>query len=75
MPRRSGGGRTRLSYAKSGPTWRSEAFEENFRAVDPASFERITASFAHWDDIDVRVHGHVISWPLPGDRVTSGETR
>ena len=34
---------------------------ENFRAADPASFERITASFAHWDDIDVYIRGRVIS--------------
>jgi anthraniloyl-CoA monooxygenase len=34
---------------------------ENFRAADPASFERITASFAHWDDIDVHIRGRVIS--------------
>ena len=33
---------------------------ENFRAADPVSFERITASFAHWDDIDVHVRGRVI---------------
>src|SRR6186713_2749072 len=34
---------------------------ENFRAADPASFNRITASFAHWDDIDVHIRGRVIS--------------
>jgi anthraniloyl-CoA monooxygenase len=34
---------------------------ENFRAADAASFERITASFAHWDDIDVHVRGRVIT--------------
>ena len=34
---------------------------ENFRAADAASFERITASFAHWDDIDVYVRGRVIT--------------
>src|SRR6186713_822692 len=34
---------------------------ENFRAADPASFDRITASFAHWDDIDVHIRGRVIS--------------
>ena len=34
---------------------------ENFRAADPESCDRITASFAHWDDIDVHVHGRVIS--------------
>ena len=34
---------------------------ENFRAADRTSFERITASFAHWDDIDVHVRGRVIT--------------
>ena len=34
---------------------------ENFRAADAATFERITASFAHWDDIDVHVRGRVIT--------------
>jgi anthraniloyl-CoA monooxygenase len=34
---------------------------ENFRTADPASFDRITASFAHWDDIDVHVRGRVIT--------------
>jgi anthraniloyl-CoA monooxygenase len=26
---------------------------ENFRAADRPTFDRITSSFAHWDDIDV----------------------
>src|SRR6187402_114057 len=39
----------------------SDQTMENFRAADPASFERITASFAHWDDIDVHVRGRVIT--------------
>jgi anthraniloyl-CoA monooxygenase len=34
---------------------------ENFRAADPESCDRITASFAHWDDIDVHVRGRVIT--------------
>src|SRR5262245_527134 len=34
---------------------------ENFRAADRPTFDRITASFAHWDDIDVHVHGRVIT--------------
>src|SRR6185436_6834334 len=34
---------------------------ENFRAADRPTFDRITASFAHWDDIDVHVRGRVIS--------------
>ena len=34
---------------------------ENFRAADPQSFDRITSSFAHWDDIDVHVRGRVIT--------------
>jgi len=32
----------------------------NFRAADPPSFEAMTSSFAHWDDIDVHVGGRVI---------------
>ena len=34
---------------------------ENFRAADPETCGRIEASFAHWDDIDVHVHGRVIT--------------
>ncbi len=34
---------------------------ENFRAADRPTFDRITASFAHWDDIDVHVRGRVIT--------------
>src|SRR5262245_42678656 len=34
---------------------------ENFRAADPQSCERITSSFAHWDDIDVHIHDRVIT--------------
>ena len=33
----------------------------NFRAADPETFEQIESSFAHWDDIDVHVHGRVIT--------------
>ncbi|HEX5214055.1 MAG TPA: bifunctional salicylyl-CoA 5-hydroxylase/oxidoreductase [Vicinamibacterales bacterium] len=33
----------------------------NFRAADVETFDRITASFAHWDDIDVHVRDRVIS--------------
>jgi anthraniloyl-CoA monooxygenase len=36
---------------------------ENFRAADEPSFQAITTQFAHWDDIDVVVHGR---------RITSG---
>ena len=36
---------------------------ENFRAADEPTFRAITENFAHWDDIDVVVHGH---------RITSG---
>src|SRR4029453_13560405 len=39
----------------------SDQTMENFRAADAESFERITASFAHWDDIDVHVRGRVIT--------------
>ena len=34
---------------------------ENFRAADPVSHQRITDSFAHWDDIDVHVKGQVVT--------------
>ena len=33
----------------------------NFRVADVETFDRITASFAHWDDIDVHVRDRVIS--------------
>ncbi|MEO8624850.1 MAG: FAD-dependent monooxygenase, partial [bacterium] len=36
---------------------------ENFRAADEPTFRAITDNFAHWDDIDVVVHGQ---------RITSG---
>src|SRR4029079_15834658 len=36
---------------------------ENFRAADEPTFRAITENFAHWDDIDVFVHGR---------RMTSG---
>ncbi len=34
---------------------------ENFRAADSDTCDRIASSFAHWDDIDVHVHGRVIT--------------
>ena len=34
---------------------------ENFRAADPETCDQIVSSFAHWDDIDVHVHGRVIT--------------
>jgi anthraniloyl-CoA monooxygenase len=36
---------------------------ENFRVADEPTFRAITEHFAHWDDIDVVVHGR---------RITSG---
>jgi anthraniloyl-CoA monooxygenase len=36
---------------------------ENFRAADEPTYQAITNNFAHWDDIDVFVHGR---------RITSG---
>ena len=36
---------------------------ENFRAADESTYRAITSNFAHWDDIDVVVHGR---------RITSG---
>ncbi|MBV8749591.1 MAG: bifunctional salicylyl-CoA 5-hydroxylase/oxidoreductase, partial [Candidatus Eremiobacteraeota bacterium] len=32
----------------------------NIAAADPPTYERIAASFVHWDDIDVHVRGRVI---------------
>src|SRR5579863_3214797 len=32
----------------------------NVQAADPSSYQRISESFTHWDDIDVHVHGRVI---------------
>jgi anthraniloyl-CoA monooxygenase len=34
---------------------------ENFRAADPETCDRITSSFAHWDDIDVHIHDRIIT--------------
>jgi anthraniloyl-CoA monooxygenase len=34
---------------------------ENFRAADVETYDQIASSFAHWDDIDVHVHGQVIT--------------
>ena len=34
---------------------------ENFRAADASTFHAITEHFAHWDDIDVVVHGRKIT--------------
>jgi anthraniloyl-CoA monooxygenase len=36
---------------------------ENFRSADEATYSAITENFAHWDDIDVFIHGR---------RITSG---
>src|SRR5205085_2115747 len=34
---------------------------DNFRTADPESLADIEAAFAHWDDIDVHVHGRTIT--------------
>jgi anthraniloyl-CoA monooxygenase len=34
---------------------------ENLRAADEPTYRSITANFAHWDDIDVHVHGRTIT--------------
>ncbi|MBL8705841.1 MAG: bifunctional salicylyl-CoA 5-hydroxylase/oxidoreductase [Rhodospirillales bacterium] len=34
---------------------------ENFRSADPVSHQRISDSFAHWDDIDVHFKGQVVT--------------
>ncbi len=41
----------------------SDQTMENFRAADEPTFSATTSNFAHWDDIDVFVHGR---------RITSG---
>ena len=39
----------------------SEQTLENLRVADPESYREITQRFAHWDDIDVHVHGRTIT--------------
>jgi anthraniloyl-CoA monooxygenase len=39
----------------------SDQTMENFRAADAITFDQITASLAHWDDIDVYVRDRVIT--------------
>ncbi|HYD73905.1 MAG TPA: bifunctional salicylyl-CoA 5-hydroxylase/oxidoreductase [Candidatus Binatia bacterium] len=39
----------------------SDQTMENLRANDPVSADAIEAGFAHWDDIDVHIHGQTIS--------------
>jgi anthraniloyl-CoA monooxygenase len=39
----------------------SDATLENLRAADETTHAAITASFAHWDDIDVHFKGHTIT--------------
>ena len=39
----------------------SDQTMENFRAADAVTFDQITASLAHWDDIDVHVRDRVIT--------------
>jgi anthraniloyl-CoA monooxygenase len=39
----------------------SDATLENFAAADPQTYERITASFAHWDDIAIHFKGEVLT--------------
>lgn len=34
---------------------------DNFRRADEPSFRKITDGFAHWDDIDIHVHGQTIT--------------
>jgi anthraniloyl-CoA monooxygenase len=34
---------------------------QNFRAADAETYDEITTRFAHWDDIDVHVHGRTIT--------------
>jgi anthraniloyl-CoA monooxygenase len=39
----------------------SDQTMENLRANDPQSADEIEAGFAHWDDIDVHIHGQTIT--------------
>ncbi|MDZ4692241.1 bifunctional salicylyl-CoA 5-hydroxylase/oxidoreductase [Terricaulis sp.] len=39
----------------------SDQTMENLRANDPVSADEIEAGFAHWDDIDVHIHGQKIT--------------
>ena len=39
----------------------SDQTMENLRANDPKSADAIEAGFAHWDDIDVHIHGETIT--------------
>ncbi|HJS79488.1 MAG TPA: FAD-dependent monooxygenase, partial [Vitreimonas sp.] len=39
----------------------SDQTMENLRANDPKSADAIEAGFAHWDDIDVHIHGQIIT--------------
>jgi len=39
----------------------SDQTMENLRANDPVSADQIEAGFAHWDDIDVHIHGQTIT--------------
>lgn len=39
----------------------SDQTMENLRANDPKSADEIEAGFAHWDDIDVHIHGESIT--------------
>ncbi len=39
----------------------SDATLENLAAADPDSYDRITRSFAHWDDIDIHYQGQILT--------------
>lgn len=39
----------------------SDQTMENLRANDPVSADQIEAGFAHWDDIDVHIHGETVT--------------
>ena len=38
----------------------SDATMENYRIADPETYQRITAAFAHWDDIEIHFKGDVL---------------
>ncbi|MEQ1489772.1 MAG: bifunctional salicylyl-CoA 5-hydroxylase/oxidoreductase [Terricaulis sp.] len=39
----------------------SDQTMENLRSNDPVSADQIEAGFAHWDDIDVHIHGETVT--------------
>ena len=53
----------------------SDQTMENLRANDPKSADEIEAGFAHWDDIDVHIHGETITSSGHGFAVIVGAAK